>query len=156
MEQTSRGYAVWRAFLAGGMEGGRMAVAVALWLGWRDFLDGLFGGLRGVVGMSESEGEGVGRAELCLCFFCWRFSLRLEGMRKPIAESLSLVSGVEVRGISGLVAGICSAATGLATCARVSALFMMQVDQMHGILGCAVKGNDKTSTYAVNQSLSEY
>jgi hypothetical protein len=38
-----------------------------------------FGGLRGGVGDSVSVPVGVGWAESCLCFFCWRFSLRLCG-----------------------------------------------------------------------------
>lgn len=90
----------------------------SLVLCWRDFLGGLFGGLRGSV--SVSAGEEM--AESCFCFFCCRFSLRLWGGVNAIAESASLRSGVEreVCGISGSSAGMWDA-VGLATCARVVA-----------------------------------
>jgi hypothetical protein len=61
----------------------------------RDFLGGLLGGLRDA-GNSVSVSEGVGSAESCFCFFCCLFSLRLKGMVNAIAESVSLISGVEV------------------------------------------------------------
>lgn len=121
IEHTSRGYAVCTAFFASGIEAGIEDVPSGL--RWRDFLGGLFGGVRD----SESVSDGVRSAESCFCFFNCRRSLRLRGIVgvvKAMAESASLSSGVDMRGISGSSAGIAGAAIGLATCARVVAFAM--------------------------------
>jgi hypothetical protein len=145
IEQIRRGYADWRAFLAAGICAGRVGV-----VDWRDFLDGLFGGvtLRDWDSVSVEAGDEI--AESYFCFFCWRFSLRLEdgvyGVN-VIAESASLRSGVEVCGISGSSAGMWDA-VGLATCARVVAFdFESDMAQAYFAITLSKRKQRKRSDY---------
>ncbi len=63
----------------------------------RCFLDGLLGGVRDGEFVSSSVADGVGRAESCFVFFCFRRSLRDVGIVIAIALSLSsLASGVNI------------------------------------------------------------